>query len=132
MVPDMALASRDSSTGTKVSVPPLFSTLTSAFCVSARAPRAPLTLIWLSLTDTSTPAGTVTGSFPIRDINFSSMPASVDVTQDFATDTGRARLAVGHHTLRGGDDGHAQAILDLRNGFAATVNAQAGTAHALD
>jgi hypothetical protein len=54
------------------------------------------------------------------------------VAEDFAADAGLARLAVGHHALGRGDDGHAQAVHDLRNGVAALVDAQAGAADTLD
>src|SRR5690606_26180183 len=57
---------------------------------------------------------------------------SGDVAQHFATDTGRARLAVGHHTLGGGDDRDAEAVLHLRDRGAALVDTQARAAHALD
>src|SRR5574343_674430 len=130
MVPLMALASRESLAGTKLSLPPSLLTLTSALAATASWPPAPLTLIWSSLMDTSTPAGTVTGIFPTRDI--SSLLPLCDVEQHFAADTGSTRFAIGHHTLGGGDDGHAQAIHDLRNGVAALVHTQARTAHALD
>src|SRR5574343_62953 len=130
MVPLMALASRESLAGTKLSLPPSLFTLTSALAATASWPPAPLTLIWSSLMDTSTPAGTVTGIFPTRDIS-SLLPLS-DVAQHFATDSGSTCFAVSHHTLGGGDDGHAQAIHDLRNGVATLVHAQARTAHTLD
>src|SRR5690606_16697265 len=64
--------------------------------------------------------------------NFSLKPASGDVAQDFAAHAGGAGLAIGHHATRGGHDRHAQTVLDLGDGIAATVDAQAGTAHALD
>src|SRR3990172_5682636 len=130
MVPLIALASRDSFAGAKLSLPPSLVTFTSSFCASDRLPPVPLTLIWSSLIDTSTPCGTATGIFPTRDI-FSSFPSG-DVAKNFATDTGRTRLAVGHHALGRGDDGHAQAVLDLGNGADALVHTQAGAAHALD
>ena len=38
-----------------------------------------------------------------------------DVAQNFATDTGSASLAVGHHALGGRDDRNAKAVLHLRN-----------------
>src|SRR5213592_1898332 len=125
MVPLMALASRDSLAGSKESLPSLLATLTSAFCTSDSVPPAPLTLIWSSLIDTSTPCGTATGIFPTRDI-FLSFPLG-DVAEDFATDTGCAGLAVGHHALGRRDDRHAQAVLHLRNGADALVHTQAGT-----
>ena len=60
------------------------------------------------------------------------MPALGDVTQDFAADTGGACLAIGHDTLGRRDDGHTQTVLDLRDGIATAVDAQARTAHALN
>jgi hypothetical protein len=68
MVPLIALASRDSLAGTKLSLPPSLVTLTRAFWASSSVPPVPLTLIWSSLICTSTPCGTATGIFPTRDI----------------------------------------------------------------
>src|SRR4051812_27143571 len=129
MVPLMALASRDSLAGSNDSLPSLLTTLTSAFCVSASWPPAPLTLIWSSLTCTSTPCGTATGIFPMRDI---SVPSLGHVAEDFAADAACARLAVGHHALRRGHDRDAHPVLHLGDVVAALVDAQAGAAHALD
>src|SRR6202007_571161 len=114
MVPLMALASRDSLAGAKLSLPLSLLTLTRADWASDSVPPVPLTEIWSSLIATSTPAGTAIGIFPIRDIfGYSFNAASGHVAQHFTTDTGGARLAVGHHALGRGDDGHAQAVLDL-------------------
>src|SRR3954471_2757019 len=106
----MALASRDSLAGANVSLPSLLTTFTSAFCVSDSVPPAPLTLIWSALTCTSTPWGTATGIFPMRDI---SVPSLRDVAEDFAADAGGAGLAVRHHALRRGHDRDAHAVLHL-------------------
>src|SRR6476661_3658184 len=130
MVPLMALASRDSSAGTKDSLPSLLATFTRAFWASDSVPPAPLTLIWSSLICTSTPWGTATGIFPTRDIS-RSFPLG-HVAQHFAADAVGARLAVGHHALGGGDDGDAETVLHLRDRVATLVDAQAGTADALD
>src|SRR6478735_7753377 len=124
MVPLMALASRDSLAGSNDSLPSLLDTFTSAFWASDSVPPAPLTLIWSSLICTSTPWGTATGIFPTRDI-CRSFPLG-HVAEHFAADTGGTRLAVGHHALGGGDDGHAQPVLDLRDRGGARVDAQAG------
>src|SRR5215471_17416836 len=131
IVPLMALASTPSLAGAKDSVEPSFLTWTRAFASRTRVPLAPLTVIWLFATCTSTPCGTVIGIFPTRDIARISL-ASGDVAKHFAADTGLARLAIGHHALRRRDNGHAQTVHDLRNGIAAAIDAQAGTAHALD
>src|SRR5512133_3135744 len=97
IVPLIAFASRDSLAGAKLSLPPSLVTLTRAFWASDNAPPVPFTLIWSSLICTSTPCGTATGIFPTRDIcRF--LPLG-DVAEDFATDTGSAGLAVGHHAL---------------------------------
>ena len=59
-------------------------------------------------------------------------PRSGDVAGHFAADAGSASLAVGHHALGGGDDGNAQAVLDLRDVVAALVHTQTRLGHALD
>src|SRR5882757_2481801 len=59
---------------------------------------------------TSTPLGTVTGSFPIRDMVEAPSP---DVGEDFPTHALHARLPVGQQTGRRGDDRHAEAAEDL-------------------
>src|SRR5688572_11089330 len=130
MVPLMALASRESLAGTKLSLPPSLVTLTREFRASDRLPPVPFTLIWSSLIDTSTPCGMATGIFPTRDIFW--FPPLGDVAEHFAAGTGSAGLAVGHHALGRRDDRHAQAVLDLGNGASTLVHAQAGAAHALD
>src|SRR6478735_5532293 len=123
IVPLMALASRDSLAGSNDSLPSLLTTLTSAFCASDSVPPVPLTLIWSSLTCTSTPCGTETGIFPTRDMSGSFLLG--DVAEHFAAHAGGARLAVRHHALGGGDDRDAQAVHDLGNGVVALVDAQA-------
>jgi hypothetical protein len=54
-----------------------------------------------------------------------------DQAEDFAAHARGAGLAVGHQTLRGGDDGHAEAGEDLRQFVLALVLAQARTGNAL-
>src|SRR3990167_1690781 len=133
IVPLMALASRDSLAGSKLSLPSLLDTFTSAFCASDRAPPVPLTEIWSSFTDTSTPAGMVTGIFPTRDISVSPQCRGLGhIAQHFATDTGSTRFAIGHNALGGGDNGHTQTVHDLWDGITAFVHTQARTADALD
>src|SRR6478672_558487 len=127
-VPDIAFDSRESSTTSKVSEPLLFSTLTRPFSGWIRVPSGPLTVIAEAEIWTSVPAGTAIGILATRDIVYSLS----HVAQHFATDTGCACFAVGHHTLRGRDDCHAQAVHDLRDIILALVDAQARTGHALE
>src|ERR1700712_824902 len=129
IVPLMALASMLSFAGAKDRTAPSLRISTSALAWRNRVPLAPLTVIWSVEIDTSTPCGTVIGIFPTRDIARISLG---DVAKDFATDTGSAGLAVGHHALGRGDDRHAEAVHDGRDGITAAIDAQAGTAHALD
>src|SRR3989344_4945659 len=126
IVPLMALASRDSLAGSKLSLPSLLDTFTSAFCASDRAPPVHLTEIWSSFTDTSTPAGMVTGIFPTRDISVSPQCRGLGhVAEHFATDTGSTRLAISHHALGRRDNCHTQTVHDLWNGITAFVDTQA-------
>src|SRR6187431_432132 len=112
MVPLIASASALSLAAVKLTLPPSFLTATSGLTLRVNVPWAPLTLICSAFTDTSTPCGTAIGIFPTRDI--ACLPLG-HVAKDFAADTGSACLAVGHHALRRGDDGHTEAVLDLRN-----------------
>src|SRR3954469_23176566 len=78
---------------------------------------------------TSTPFGTGTGYFAIRDMAVSigcGCKASLgNDAKDFAADAIRARLAVGHDAARSRQDGYAQPVHDARDVFAALVDAQA-------
>src|SRR2546427_4353765 len=121
IVPDIASASTLSLAGTKLSLPPSLFTPTSAFNGRVSVPSEPLTLICSALIDTSTSCGTEIGIFPTRDISFSPLG---DVAEHFAADAGLARLAVGHHALGRGDDGHTQTVHHVRNVVAALVDAQ--------
>src|SRR5690606_40166824 len=81
---------------------------------------------WPSLT--STPFGTAIGMRPIRDISNS----LGHVADDLAAHAGSARMAVGHHATRGGDDRHPEAVHDLGQGVTTPVDAQARTRHPLE
>src|SRR5512139_1271339 len=129
-VPDIASASTDSLAGAKLILPSAFLTVTSEFTGRTSVPSEPLTLICSAVIDTSTPLGMAIGIFPTRDMCF--FPFLRDVAEHFAADAGLACLAVGHHTLRRGDDGHAQTVLHAGNVVATLVDAQTGAAHALD
>src|SRR6187431_2328581 len=86
----------------------------------SRVPLGPLTEIVRPTTVTSTPAGTVMGALPIRDI-----VSSPDVAEDLAADVALARLAVGHEAMGGGQDSHAEATEHARHGVGAAVDPQA-------
>src|SRR5215467_4265820 len=75
----------------------------------------------------STPLGSVTGYFAMRD-----MAVLRDDADHFAAHPGGARLAIGHHALGGRDDGDAQAVHDARQVVAPLVHAQAGRGDPLD
>src|SRR5215217_1120483 len=127
-VPDMALASRLSSAGTKLRVPSLFSTLTWPLRTWVKTPSGPLTVIACAEMATSAPAGTAIGILATRDMCYS-LSHEAD---DFATDTGSARFAIGHDALRSRHDCHAQTVHDGWNLILALVHAQARTGHALE
>src|SRR5690606_35095165 len=55
-----------------------------------------------------------------------------NVAQHFAAHAGGARLAIGHHAAGRGNDGHAQAVHDLRDGRTALVDTQDGARDAFD
>src|ERR1700744_3510087 len=129
IVPLMALASMLSFAGAKDRTAPSLRISTSEFAVRVRVPLAPLTVIWSAEIDTSTPCGTVIGIFPTRDIARISLG---DVAKNFAADAGGARRASGHHALRVRDGRDTQAVHDRRDRVTAAIDAQAGTAHALD
>src|SRR5439155_20862644 len=54
---------------------------------------------------------------------------SPDLAEDLTADALVARLAVGHHALRRGDDGDAEAVADLGHLLGRHVVALAGTRH---
>src|SRR4051795_12699167 len=78
---------------------------------------------------TSTPAGTGTGSLPMRDIAVSPPGlSSPDVGEDFPTHALRVGLTVGQQPLAGRDDRDAEAAEHLRKRRVLGVHAQAGLA----
>src|SRR5688572_4743658 len=79
--------------------------------VRLSSPFGPFTCTVLPSILTVTPAGTATGSFPIRDM-VGSLP---DEGEEFAAGALRARLAVGHQALRRAEDRHAEAVADARD-----------------
>src|SRR5450631_4240601 len=78
---------------------------------------------------TSTFGGTLTGLLPMRDMLY---PPSRHDAQDFATDTGCARLAIGHDAMRSRNDRDTQTVHHPRNVVLALVDAQTRLAHAFD
>src|SRR3954470_24019899 len=109
-------------------VPSPFSTVICASTVWLRVPLGHLTLTVRSWTCTSTPAGTGTGSLPMRDIASTSASWSPDVGEDFPTHTLAVGLTVGEQTLAGRDDRDAEAAEHLGQGRVLGVHAQAGLA----
>src|SRR3954453_17207058 len=93
---------------------------------SSSVPFGPLTdTYWPSMV-TSTPAGTTTGFFPIRDIASSPSP---HVGEDFAAHALSCRLTVGEQTRRRGDDRHAEATKNPGQVGRFRVHPQAGLGH---
>src|SRR5262245_39018091 len=129
-VPDMAFASFESSAVSTTSVSPSFFTRTFGATACVRVPSGPFTETLVAATLISTPFGTGTGSFPTRDMA-STVPLRDDA-EHFAADAARARHAVGHHPARRRDDRDAEAVHHLGDVVRPAVDAQAGTAHALD
>src|SRR5438046_8436063 len=107
--PWRAFACWDSFARTTVSVPSARSTFTSAWNVRRSSPLGPFTETCWPFTVTSTPLGSVTGSFPIRLISSSPLP---DVRQDFAAEGLLLGLAAGHEPRRRRDDRDAQTAED--------------------
>src|SRR5215831_3463449 len=130
-VPDMAFASSDSPTASNVRLSPSFAIFTSPRRRCDSVPRGPLMESASAASVASTPLGSVTGYFAMRDMAGRSS-VSGDNAQHFATDPGGARLAVGHHALGGGDDGDAQPVHDLRKVVAPLVHAKPRSGDALD
>src|SRR6478752_207114 len=119
---------RRSSSGLATTMAPSSSrdTLIGSATASSRVPLGPLTdTFWPSI-DTSTPAGTGTGCFPIRDIASSPSP---HVCEDFAAHALSGSLAVGPQTRRRGNDRHAQTAEHARQIGGSRVDTQTGLGH---
>src|SRR4051794_4633911 len=104
------------------------STVIGAATEWLRTPLGPFTVTVLSSTVTSTPAGTGTGSLPMRDIVLSSCSWLPDVGEDFPTHALLVGLTVGEQPLAGRDDRDAEAAEHLGQGGVLGVHAQAGLA----
>src|SRR3954447_17333689 len=109
-------------------VPSPFSTVMGAATVWLRVPLGPLTVTVRSWTCTSTPAGTGTGSLPMRDIASTSASWSPDVGEDFPTHALLVGLTVGEQALAGRADRDTEAAEHLRQRRVLGVHAQAGLA----
>src|ERR1035437_3738480 len=110
-VPDSALAACDSLATLNCS---LFSTFSSVTCSDNdcfSVPSGPFTEISFGENCTSTLVGSSTGKLPILDIAIPRSPRRLcNDAQNLAADAESARLAVGHHALRGRNDCHAEAV----------------------
>src|SRR5688572_10959355 len=108
-VPANLVASSVPSCTEIISCWPSCATFTDAWASKDNAPFGPLMETFWPARDTCTPAGRFTGELATRDIAVS----SGDVAEHFATVARGARSSVAHDPLRGGDDRHAEAALDL-------------------
>src|SRR5262249_33419011 len=135
MVPDMASAWFESPSALMTSCSPSFFTSTFGSDERAMVPSGPFTEMLPLARFTSTPLGSGTGYLAILDMAVSigcGCGASLgDDAEDFTADAVGARLAVGHHAARGGEDRHAQAVHDARDVVAPLVHAQPGLRHPL-
>src|SRR5579862_6907762 len=112
-VPHSARASLVSLRGSTLTPSAPTLTRTSPCSTSCMAPLGPFTLtVWPS-TLAVTPEGTATGFFPTRDMACSSVSLEYRA-EDLPAHIGVAGIVVGHHALGGGQDRHAQAVVDPR------------------
>src|SRR4029079_10255520 len=117
IVPDMAIAWRELPSALHLTLSPSFSMPTFGSSGRAIVPCGPLTWIcWASML-TSTPLGTATGFLAMRDMSLSSGHDA----ENLAADAGRARLAIGHHAVRGRQDRDPEAVHDPRDVVAVLV-----------
>src|SRR6185295_3385048 len=126
MVPDIALAWFELPSALNTICSPSFFTSTLGSAERARVPSGPLMEICPEATFSSTPFGSGTGYLAILDMIFSGNDA-----KHFTADAVGARLAVGHHAARGGQDRHAEPVHDARTVVASLVHAQPGLGHPL-
>src|SRR5262245_12229047 len=126
MVPDMASAWFELPSALNTICSPSFFTSTFGSAERAMLPSGPFTEMLPPARLTSTPLGSGTGYFAMRD-----MATSGHDAEDFAAHAVGARLAVGHHAARGRQNGDAETVHDLRDVVAALVDAQAGLGDAL-
>src|SRR3984957_11646566 len=109
---------------------PFTSTSTPSGRMNFSVPFGPLTVIASLATLHSTPLGSATGFLATRDICLSEFLG--DGAEHFAAHAFGACLYVGHQAGRGRDDGNAQTGHHLRQFVFVAVNAQTGTADAIE
>src|SRR5690554_1036138 len=127
MVPVMAMSAGVA--GDSTAWPSSMSSTTPEGMAIDRLPFGPFVATVPSWTFSSTPFGRVIGFLAIRDIAVTPLGHEA---QDLAADALLACLRIGHDALRGGDDGDAEAVEDLRQLGLATIVAQARARDALD
>src|SRR6056297_2315462 len=125
--PCIALVVFSSSGRVHVSVSPSCSMTMVPGISRESVPFGPFTAMLRPSIVTSTPAGTVMGDLPMRDmVPTSPSPAwSPDVTHDLAADVALARLAVGHEAVGGGQDGDTEAAENSGHGAGVAIDPQA-------
>src|SRR6056297_2684389 len=125
--PCIALVVFSSSGRVHVSVSPSCSMTMVPGISRESVPFGPFTAMLRPSIVTSTPAGTVMGDLPMRDmVPTSPSPAwSPDVTHDLAADVALARLAVGHEAVGGGQDGDTETTEHSGHGVGVAVHPQA-------
>src|SRR5580658_377575 len=96
-----------------------------------KEPLAPLMVTASAAMVAVTPEGSSTGALAILDMMASLALISGDDAQHLAPLSDGARLAVGHDTLRGGDDHRPHPTEDLRQLVLAAIDAQPRAADAL-
>src|SRR4029079_8983079 len=128
IVPDIATAWRELPSALHLTWSPSFSTATLGSTGRAIVPSGPFTWMFCASTLNSTPLGSATGFLAIRDISASSGHDA----ENLAADAGVARLAVGHHAVRGREDRDPEAVHDPRDVVPALVDAQPRARHALE
>src|SRR5262249_16859327 len=96
-------------------------------CLSV--PSGPFTVTSAAPTVTSTFSGRTTGFLAMRDIVSFLLHHDAE---HFAADARVAGLAVGHHSARGGHDGHAQPVHHARDVLAPLVDAEPRARDALE
>src|SRR5262249_28505250 len=105
-------------------------TCTSASISRSSLPFGPSTRTRPSVTWTFTPAGSFTGIFPIRDIEwFLCLPDGAD---DLAADVLATRGAIDEHAFRGGEHVHAEPLAHRGDVAHADVDAETRAAHPPD
>src|SRR6185503_8583747 len=130
VVPHITRARLCSPCGFTHTLSPSRDTATSLSIGSVSSPSLPLVRTTPPSILTSTPVGTVTGFFPIRDMALFRL--LVHAADDFAANVLVARDRVGHHALRRRDDGDAEASIRPRQRLDARIDAPPRARDALD